>query len=105
MTGCLLVLIALIVPRLLMFFIWVLTGWFGRAFESWFWPVLGFVCMPYTTLAYMAAMLNNNRALTGGWLALLIVGVIADVTHWHIGSGRSVRHLKRLGRPRVKIGS
>jgi hypothetical protein len=80
--GCILVLIALGVPRVVMFFILLLTHWFGQAFATWYWPVLGFCFMPYTTLAYMAAMLNNNHQLAGGWLALFIVAVVVDAGHW-----------------------
>ena len=83
--GCILVIIALAVPRVLMFIAFLLTNWFGRAFETRLWPLMGFVFMPYTTLAYVAAMLNNNQALDGGWLALFMLAIVVDVTHW--GSG------------------
>ena len=63
-----------------MFFIWILTGWFGRAFEGWFWPLMGFIFLPYTTLVYMAAMLNSNGRLSGGWIALLILAVLFDLS-------------------------
>jgi len=86
--GCIIAVIALAVPRILMFFILLLTDWFGSAFETRAWPILGFVFMPYTTLAYLAAMLNNNHALSGGWLALFIVAVVVDAGHWG-GSGFS----------------
>jgi len=79
--GCLLTIVALMMPRLVMFFIWLLTGWFGRAFDTVVWPVLGFLFMPYTTLAYMAAMLNHH-SVSGGWLALVIAGVLVDLGHW-----------------------
>jgi len=83
--GCLLVIVALLVPRVLMVFIWLLTNWFGRAFTTVIWPLLGFIFMPYTTLAYMAAMLNN-KSLSGWWLALFIAAVAVDVLHWGAGS-------------------
>ena len=53
-----------------MFFIWLLSDWFGRSFDSWVWPLLGFFIMPYSTLAYMAAMMNNDRELNGWWMAI-----------------------------------
>ena len=81
MVGCILVFIALFVPRVFMFFVWLLTHWFGAAFESTIWPVLGFFFMPYTTIAYMAAMLRNDHAVSGGWLVLLIVAVFVDLGH------------------------
>ena len=65
--GCLFAVLALAVPRVLMLFIFLLTDWFPRAFQTQVWPIIWFVCMPYSTLAYLAAMLNNNHALTGGW--------------------------------------
>ena len=88
--GCIIAVIALSVPRILMCFAFLLTDWFGLAFETRMWPILGFVFMPYTTLAYLAAMLNNNHMVSGGWLALFIVAVVVDVGHWG-GGGLSWR--------------
>lgn len=88
--GCLFALIALAVPRVMIAIAFLMTDWFQRAFETCLWPIMGFLIMPYTTLAYLAAMLNNNHALTGGWLVLLIVAVVVDVTQWG-GSGHTYR--------------
>ena len=87
--GCLYVVVALAVPRVLMVFAFLLTNWFERAFQTCMWPFLGFLFLPYTTLAYMAAMLNNHHTLSGGWLALLIVAVVIDAGHW--GGGATYR--------------
>ena len=94
--GCLLAIIALAVPRVVMFVAFLSTDWFARVFATRLWPFLGFLFMPYTTLAYLAAMLNNNRAWTGGWLALLIAAVVVDVVHWG-GCGRTCRCVVRRG--------
>ena len=88
--GCLFVIVALLAPRALMFFIWLLTDWFGRAFDTAVWPVVGFLFMPYTTLAYMTAMLRNNHSVNGVWLVLIIVAVLVDLGHWG-GGGRVAR--------------
>jgi len=88
--GCLFFIVALAVPRVVMFVAFLATDWFQRAFATRLWPVLGFLFMPYTTLAYVAAMLNNNHALTGGWLALFVAALVVDMTHWGGGS-RSYR--------------
>jgi hypothetical protein len=85
--GCLLPLVALFVPRVAMFFIFLLTNWFQLAYQTVLWPLLGFVFMPYTTLAYMAAMLNNHRELSGAWIVLVVVAVFFDLG----GQGRSAR--------------
>ena len=54
--GCLLPFVAIFAPRLVMFFIFLLTNWFASAYQTVIWPLLGFLFMPYTTLAYMAAI-------------------------------------------------
>ena len=92
--GILFALIALALPRVMMAIAFLMTDWFSRAFETRLWPIIGFLFMPYSTLAYMAAMLNNNHALTGGWLVLVIVAIIVDAGHWG-GSGRTYRRRAR----------
>jgi hypothetical protein len=78
--GCLLAVIAAICPRILMFFILLTSDWFSRAYDTFIWPFLGFLFMPYTTLAYMAAMLNNHHSVDGWWAALMIIAIISDLS-------------------------
>jgi hypothetical protein len=85
--ACLLPCIAVFLPRFAMVLIFLFTGWFGIAYHTVIWPLLGFIFMPYTTLAYMGAMLNNNRQLNDGWLILVIIAIIFDLG----GQGRSAR--------------
>jgi len=79
-------------PRVAMVLILIVTDWFSRAFDSLLWPVLGFLFMPYTTLAYMAAQLNAGE-LRGWWMALFIVAILVDVGHW--GGGRHAARRRR----------
>jgi hypothetical protein len=88
--GCIIALIALITPRLVMVLICLFSDWFTRAYESALWPFIGFLFMPYTTLAYMTAMLNNHHQVSGGWLVLLIAAVVIDIGNWG-GSHHSAR--------------
>jgi hypothetical protein len=87
---CVLVGLAVLFPRLLMIGIWLLTDWFARAYETTIWPLLGWLVMPYTTLAYMVAKVNNGQ-VEGWWLGLMILAVILDVSCW----GDSGRRLPR----------
>ncbi len=93
--GCILVVLALLVPRVVMAFIYLLTNWFSVVFTTWLWPVLGFIFLPYTTLAYMAAALNTGGNISGAWLVLLIVAVVVDLSHWG-GTGRYHRRRRVL---------
>ena len=87
--GVLLILFAIFVPRFVMVIILLFTNWFSQGFQTIIWPVLGFILMPYTTLAYMAAVIYNNQQIAGGWLVLLIAAVIIDLG----GQGGSIsRH-------------
>ena len=85
--GCLLPVVAIFVPRVAMVFIFLFTNWFAVAYQTVIWPLLGFFLMPYTTLAYMAAMINNNHRLEGGWVVVVIIAVFFDLG----GQGRSAR--------------
>ncbi len=84
---CLPMILAIFFPRLVMILIAIFTNWFSVAFNTVLWPFLGFLFMPYTTLAYMAAMLNNNHVVNGGWMALIIVAALFDLG----GQGHSAR--------------
>ena len=52
--GCLLALLALISPRLVLLLLWLFDDILGRVFDGWIVPVLGFLLLPWTTLAYVA---------------------------------------------------
>lgn len=86
---CLAILLALLVPRVAMVLIFLFTRWFEAAFATWLWPLLGFIFLPYTTLAYMLAVLNTGGVITLGWLVLIIVAVLVDISHF--GGGYRVR--------------
>lgn len=92
--GCLVAIIALLTPRILMVVAFLMTDWFNRAFETRLWPILGFVFMPYSTLAYLGAMLNNHHTLSGGWMALFMLAIVVDISHWG-GGGRACRRKSR----------
>jgi hypothetical protein len=77
---CLLILVVLCAPRAAIFLIWLLTNWFSQSFQTVFWPIIGFLFMPFTTLAYMAAMLNNHHHVDGWWIVLIILAVLSDLT-------------------------
>ena len=48
---CLIALLALISPRLALFFVFLFSDMLDRAFDGWL-PLIGFFLLPWTTLAY-----------------------------------------------------
>ncbi len=76
--GCLIGCIALGTPRLAIVFVVIFSDYIGRAFETNVWPLLGFLFMPTTTLAYAWAV-NSNGTVTGGYLVVVVIGVLIDL--------------------------
>jgi hypothetical protein len=71
------VLFTLVTPRFIMFVLWVFTDYLSQAFGSFFWPLLGFVFLPTTTMAYAVAQ-NEFHGARGGGLVVLVLGVMVD---------------------------
>lgn len=90
---CLLVIVAVFLPRVALVVIWLFSFYLERAYDSIVWPVLGFLFMPYTTLAYAFAV-NSGHGLRGMYLLLLIVAVILDISSLG-GGGHSYRGRRR----------
>ena len=75
--GCLLALFALATPRFVIVLLWLFSDYLARAYHSWFWPTLGFVFLPTTTLGYALAV-NAFDGVRGWGLVAVIVGVVID---------------------------
>ncbi len=91
--GCL----GLAFPRFVLFLVWLFGGgYLGRAFDSVIWPVLGFLFLPLTTLAFVYAM--NSLGGPGevpplGWVLIGLAGLF-DLGL--LGNGeRGRRHRRR----------
>jgi len=67
-------------PRVALVLMWF-VAYTATAFQTVFWPILGFFAMPYTTCAYAIAM-NETGGIQGWTLALFIVAVALDVSSW-----------------------
>jgi hypothetical protein len=70
--------VSIITPRFSLILICITTDWISKAYETAIWPFLGFLFMPYTTLVYMLAMINNEKQLSNGWIVFLVIAVILD---------------------------
>lgn len=80
MAGCLVViLVFLFSPRFAGLIFWIFTNWFDKAYQTWYWPLLGWIFLPFTTLAYMWAYLSTGGDITGGWIALIVFAVLVDL--------------------------
>jgi len=76
--GCLLLILLLAFPRVALVLLFLFSHYLQRAYHGLLLPVLGFIFLPLTTLAY-AWMVNTGQPTTGVNLIILIVAVVIDV--------------------------
>jgi len=76
---CLLLIVALVAPRLVVFALW-LIGWFNGIFPSMVWPILGFIFLP-TTLIWYTAVAHWYGGIWTAWrFVVLVVALAIDVS-------------------------
>ena len=86
---CLLLILVLAFPRIVLAALFFLSTYIERAYHGLLLPLLGFIFVPLTTLAY-AWMVNTNRPIEGINLVILVVAVIVDLGG--IGGGARQRN-------------
>jgi hypothetical protein len=65
-------LFALLAPRVVIALLWLLTTWFQGMFNSLLWPLLGLVFLPTTLLWYSVV----HNWLGGQWGTVGLVGLV-----------------------------
>ncbi len=75
---CVLALLAFLGPRLVIFLLWLFTNYLSRAFDAFLLPLLGFLFLPWTTIAWAIAQ-NEFGGVSGVGLLLVALGVLADI--------------------------
>jgi hypothetical protein len=75
---CLLLILFLAFPRIAMALLFLFTNYLQRAYQGLLLPLLGFLFLPLTTLAY-AWMANTRQPMVGINLLILIIAVVIDL--------------------------
>ena len=75
---CVLALLAFLGPRLAIFLLWLLTSYMSRAFDSFFLPFLGFLFLPWTTIAFAIAN-NEFGGANGIGILIVVIGLLVDI--------------------------
>ena len=75
---CVLGLLAFLGPRLVIFLLWLFTNYLSRAFDGFLLPVLGFLFLPWTTIAWAIAQ-NEFSGTNGIGLLVIAVGLLLDI--------------------------
>lgn len=82
--GCFFALFAGIFPRLGLLMVWIARPKLvDAAFDTWLWPLLGIIFLPFATLMYV--ILYTGGGLTGfDWFWVVFAGFL-DLAHWGAG--------------------
>ena len=81
--GCL----AIFTPRLVLFLVWLFSDYLA-VYTSNFWPFLGFLFLPMTTLAYAFAMHQAAGQWTPIGIAAVVTAVLVDLGLFRSGTKR-----------------
>ena len=72
--GCLLALMSAFAPRLAFIFVWIARPQYVDAtFDTWIWPLLGLVFLPFTTLIYLFIGPTGVEGFDWLWIALAVL--------------------------------
>ena len=65
-------------PRVALVLVWLFGDRIDRAFDSWVWPLLGLLLLPWTTLMYLIVWSPIGGVSGAEWI-LVGLGVAADI--------------------------
>lgn len=83
--GCLIVLMALIGPRVALVFTWIFTNLVDRAFDDWVVPALGLIFLPWTTFLYVLVYNPVEGVSFLGWV-IVVLGLLTDLGSYTYGA-------------------
>ena len=79
---CLYVLIGLLAPRLALFLTWIFRRDWLAVLTPWWIGLLGFLLVPFTTLAYVLIHAHAGEVDGIGHLIILLVALLMDAGAW-----------------------
>jgi hypothetical protein len=80
--GCLFVLMAAFAPRLLVIFAWIARPtYFDAVFETWIFPLLGLIFLPFTTLMWLLSGAPPEGVEGLDWL-WIVLALVLDLSHY-----------------------
>lgn len=75
---CLLLILVLAFPRIVLVVMFLFSNYLARAYHGLILPLLGFIFVPLTTLAY-AWMVNTHQPIEGVNLLILLIAIVIDL--------------------------
>ena len=86
---CLALTAGFIGPRVALLLWWIFdSNRFDAAFSTWFWPFLGLLFLPWTTLAYVL-MWSPVTGVSGAEWIIVAIGFVADIATYSSRAAQS----------------
>jgi hypothetical protein len=86
--GCLFAILAGVFPRLALFIVWIARPErVDAAFDSFIWPLLGLIFLPFATLIYV--ILWQVGGLSGWDWFWVAIAALFDLGHWGASAAQS----------------
>ena len=79
--GCLLAFAAAFAPRLVLIIMWIVGPRVNAAFDTWIWPLLGLIFLPYTTIMYVLVYSPVTGVIGWDWVWIGL-GLVLDIMKW-----------------------
>jgi hypothetical protein len=100
LVGC----IALSAPRVVLFCLWLFTTYLDHVFETLLWPLLGFVFLPLTTLAYAFAWHLGEGHISAFGIACIVTAAIIDLGLFGTGNRARKQRQREIVVKGEKVG-
>lgn len=88
---CIALLAAGVGPRIALFFWWLFGDEPDAAIDHWYWGVLGFLLLPWTTLMYIVAWSPVVGIDGNGDYLLIAIGVMLDIATYAFKPAQRMR--------------
>ena len=73
-------------PRIALLFVWIFGDRVDRAFDTWIWPLLGLLLLPWTTLMYI--LVWGPGGVDGAEWIVVAFGVLLDLATYSARAAR-----------------
>jgi hypothetical protein len=90
---CLFTLAAMISPRLGVFVLWAFTDRMTIAFNHWYWALIGFLFLPWTTIAWALAYAPRQGVTGFGWFIVGFAFFVDLMTYFGSSQARRDREV------------
>lgn len=95
---CLFAIFAAVTPRLALLFYWIARpNMVSAAFNTWIWPLLGLIFLPFTTLFYVLLWTPGIGVTGWDWMWILLAALL-DLQHY-IAAAAQRHQIPGYGRP------